>query len=62
MNASDLVTRLLKLVDEHYILQDRVAALRERIEERREAGRYDSLGPHAFAEAIMREVIFGISL
>ncbi len=52
MHISDLVACFLDLVDAHYVIAERAAAMRERIEEKLAAGAYASLGHPAFAESM----------
>lgn len=56
MNTSDLVTRLLGLVDTHYIFPQRSAAIRARIEDRVATGAYAALEHRALAEAITADL------
>jgi len=52
MNVSELSARFLDLVDAHYVIPERIAKIRKRIEAKLAAGAYASLSPHAFAEAM----------
>ena len=52
MHPPELVRRLLELVDSHYVLPERVGAIRARIEARLAAGAYSDLGPAGLAETI----------
>lgn len=56
MDTSDLVAGFLDRIDAHYVLPERAAAVRERIERKLAAGAYASLEPQAFAEAMTADL------
>ena len=56
MGFSELTSRFLKLVDTHYVVTEKVDAVREQIESNLAAGRYAELTPSAFAEAITADL------
>lgn len=56
MHTSDLVASFLDHVDAHYVIADKAAAMRERIEKKLAAGAYASLGHQAFAESITADL------
>ena len=56
MHTSDLVVRFLDHVDAHYIIAERTAAIRARIEAKLAAGAYASLAPQAFAESMTADL------
>ncbi len=56
MDIPDLVAHFLDHVDAHYVIPERAAAIRERIEEKLAAGAYASLGHPAFAESMTADL------
>jgi C-terminal processing protease CtpA/Prc len=56
MHIPDLVAHFLDLIDAHYVIQERAAAIRERIENRLTAGAYASLGPPALADSMTADL------
>ena len=56
MHRSDLAARLLDLVDAHYVVVERTAAIRDRIGERLATGSYAALEPRALAETMTADL------
>ncbi len=56
MRTSELVACFLDRVDAHYVISERTAVIRERIEEKHAAGAYASFGHQAFAESMTADL------